>query len=45
MKILTQKYHELVSCSYAFKVACIDDRLSKSIVVFRGKNAAYKFIK
>ena len=30
---------------YAYKVVCIDDRFSKSIVVFRGKNAAYEFIK
>ena len=41
----TKTYHEHVRCSYAFKVVCIDDRFSKSIVVFRGKNAAYEFIK
>ena len=41
----TKKYHEHVPCSYAYKVVCIDARFSKSIVVFRGKNAAYKFIK
>ena len=41
----TKKYHEHVPCSYAYKVVCIDDRFSKSIVVFRGKNAAYEFIK
>ena len=34
----TKKYHEHVPCSYAFKVVCIDDRFSKSIVVFRGKH-------
>ena len=46
MKVLTQKkYHEHVPRSYAFKVICIDDRFSKSIVVYRGKNAAYEFIK
>ena len=46
MKVLTQKkYHEHVPCSYAFKFVCIDDRFSKSIVVFKGKNAAYEFIK
>ena len=46
MKVLTQKkYHEHVPCSYAFKIVCIDDRFSKSIVVFRGKNAAYESIK
>ena len=41
----TKKYHEHVPCSYAFKVVCIDDRFSKSIVVYRAKNAAYEFIK
>ena len=41
----TKKYHEHVLCSYAFKVVCIEDRFSKPIVVFRGENAAYKFIK
>ena len=41
----TKKYHEHVPCRYAFKVVCIDDRFSKTIVVFKGKNAAYEFIK
>ena len=41
----TEKYHEHVLCSYAYKVVCIDARFSESIVVFRGENAAYEFIK
>ena len=41
----TKKYHEHAPCSYAYKVVCIDERFSESIVVFRGKNAAYEFIK
>ena len=41
----TKKYHQRVPCSYAYKVVCIDDKCSKSIVVYRGKNAAYEFIK
>ena len=41
----TKKYHEHVSCSYAYKVVCIDDKYIKSIVVYRGVNAAYEFIK
>ena len=46
MKVLTQKiYHEHVPCSHAYKVNCIDDRFSEPIVVFRGDNAAYEFIK
>ena len=40
----TKKYHEHVLCSYAYKVVCIDDKYSKSIVVCRGVNAAYEFI-
>ena len=41
----TKKYHEHVSCSYAYKVVCIDDRFSKPLVVYKGEDAAYKFIK
>ena len=41
----TKKYQDHVPCSFAYKVACIDDKCSKSIVVFRCKNAAYKIIK
>ena len=41
----TKKYHEHVPCSYAYKVVCIDDRFSKSIIAYRGENSAYKFIK
>ena len=40
-----KKYQEHVPCSYAYKVVCIDDRFSKSIVVFKSKNAAYEIIK
>ena len=41
----SKKYHEHDPCSYAFLIVCIDDRFSKPIVVYRGKNAAYEFIK
>ena len=41
----SKKYHEHVPCSYAYKVVCIDDKYSKSSVVYRSENAAYKFIK
>ena len=41
----TKKYQDHVPCSFAYKVVCIDDRFSKPIVVYRGENAAYKFIK
>ena len=41
----TKKYHDHVPCSYAYKIVCIDDRFSKLIVLYRGENAAYEFIK
>ena len=34
----TKKYHEHIPCSYAYK-------FSKPITVYKGENAAYKFIK
>ena len=46
MKVLAQKiYQDHVPCSFAYKVVCIDDKLSQSIVVFRGANVAYEFLK
>ena len=30
---------------FAYKLFCVDDKFSKSVVVFRGENAAYEFIK
>ena len=46
MKIFTQKkYQNHIPCSFAYKLVCVDDKFSKPIVVFRGKNAASKFIK
>ena len=44
-RYLHKKYYEHVPCSYAYKVVCIDDKYSKSIVVYRGVNAAYEFIR
>ena len=45
-KILTHKrYQDHIPCSFAYKVVCIDDRFTKPIVVYRGENAAYEFIK
>ena len=46
MKSSTQeKYQVHIPCSFTYEVVCIDDRFSKPIVVFRGENAAYEFIK
>ena len=40
-----KKYHDHVPCSFAYKIVCFDDKFSKPIVVYRGENAAYEFIK
>ena len=40
---IQKKYHDHTPCSYAYKIVCINDRFSKSIVVCRGENAAYEF--
>ena len=41
----TKKYHDHVLCNYTLKVVCIDNTFSKPIVVYRGENAAYEFVK
>ena len=43
MKVLTQKNIK-ITCSFAYKIVCID-KFAKPIIVFRGKNVAYEFIK
>ena len=45
MKVLTQNYQHHPPCSFAYKAVCSDDRFTKPIVVYRGENAAYEFIK
>ena len=41
----TKKYQDQVPCSFAYKVACIDDWFTKAIVVYGGEHTAYEFIK
>ena len=41
----TKKYQDHVPSSFAYQVICLDDRFTKGIVVYRGENAAYEFIK
>ena len=41
----SKKYQEQISCTFAYKVVCIDNRFSKPIVVFRDKHVACQFIK
>ena len=40
----TLKNIKHTTCSFAYKVVCVDDRFSKPVVLYRGKNAVYKFI-
>ena len=45
MKVLTQKkYEDHVPWSFTYRLLCVDDKFPKPIVVFRGENAAWKFI-
>ena len=40
----TEEYQNHIPCSFACKVVCVDNKLSKDVVMYRGKNSAYKFI-
>ena len=40
----SKKYQDHVPCSFTYKLICVGDEFTKPIVVFRGENAAYKFI-
>ena len=41
----SKKYQDHIPCSFVYKLVCVDDKSTKPIVVFRGENAAYEFIK
>ena len=40
-----EKYQDHVPCSFAYKLVCVDNKFSKKVVLYTGKNAAYKFTK
>ena len=40
-----KKYQAHVPCSFAYKVVCVDDRFTKPILVSKGENEAYEWIK
>ena len=40
----SRKNQDHILCSFAYKLVCVDDKLTKPIAVFRGENAAYEFI-
>ena len=41
----SKKYQDHTPCSFVYKLVCVNDKFSKPIVVFRGENAIYEFIK
>ena len=41
----TKRCQDHFPCSFAYKVICVDDRFTKLIVVYRGENETYRFIK
>ena len=41
----TEKYEDHIPYSFAYKVVCIDNKISQKVVLYRGKNAIYRFIK
>ena len=45
MKFLIQKNIKTISCSFAYKIVYIDNKFTKPTIIYRGKNAAYEFIK
>ena len=41
----TRKYQDDIPCGFAYKDVCIDNRLSKKVVLYIEKDAVYKFNK
>ena len=41
----TDKYKDNIPCSFAYQVVCTGNKSSKLVVLYRRKNAVYKFIK
>ena len=45
IKVLAQNsIKDHVPCSFTYTLVCVDDRFTKPLVLYRGENAAYKFI-
>ena len=41
----TKKYQDHIPCSFSYKVVCVDNKFSKKVVLYRGKDAVYRCIK
>ena len=44
LKIKINKYQDYIPCRFAYKVVCVDNKYSKDVVFYRGKNTVLKFI-
>ena len=44
MLLTTKSIKNTFTCSFAYKVVCIDDKIGKPVVLYRGKNAFNKFL-
>ena len=42
--LYTKKYRDHIPCNYAYNVVCVKDKFSKSIFLYRRKNAVSKWI-
>ena len=40
----TEKYQDHIPFSFAYKGTCVDNKFSKKVVLYRGKNAFFRFI-
>ena len=40
----TEKYQDHIPCSFAYKVVCVDNKFSRKVLFYRGKNAINRFI-
>ena len=41
----TEKYEDRIPYSFAYKLVCVDNKFSKPVVLYRGENVTYNFIK
>ena len=41
----TRQYQDHIPCSFAYKVVCVDNKYSKKIVLYRGRNPVNKFFR
>ena len=40
----TETDQDHIPCSFAYKIICVDDKFSKPVVLYKGKNAIYRFV-